>query len=137
VRTLALAELGKGQNQQAQETYKSLAAISARGASMADTGLADLALYEGRTADAVHILERAITSDLSANDKSSAAGKQAMLAEAQLALGQKDSAMASAEKAVATDPGDGIEFIAATIYLEGGKTATAKEIAAKLSKSFQ
>jgi len=137
VRTLALADLGKGQNQQAQETYKSLAAISARGASMGDTGLADLALYEGRTADAVHILERAIASDLSANDKTSAAGKQAMLAEAQLVLGQKDSAMASAEKAVATDPGDGIEFIAATVYIEGGKSASAKAIATKLSTRLQ
>jgi tetratricopeptide (TPR) repeat protein/predicted Ser/Thr protein kinase len=137
VRTLALAELGQGHNQQAQETYKSLAAISARGASMADTGLADLALYEGRTADAIHILERAIASDVAANDNASAAGKQAMLAEAQLALGQKDSALASAEKAVRTDPVDGIEFIAATIYIEGGKTAAAKGIAAKLNKSFQ
>jgi len=137
VRALALALLGQGQNQPAAETYKTLGAISARGASMADTGLADLALYEGRTADAVRILEKAIASDLSANDKASAAGKQAMLAEAELAVGQKDSAVASAEKAIATDQGDGIEFIAATVYIEGGKTALAKGIAAKLSKSFQ
>jgi tetratricopeptide (TPR) repeat protein/predicted Ser/Thr protein kinase len=137
VRTLALAELGQGHNQQAQETYKSLAALSARGASMADTGLADLALYEGRSADAVHILERAIASDTAANDNASAAGKQVMLAEAQLALGQKDTALGSAEKAVRTDPVDGIEFIAATIYISGGKTALAKGIAAKLNKSFQ
>jgi tetratricopeptide (TPR) repeat protein/predicted Ser/Thr protein kinase len=137
VRTLALAQLGQGQNQQAAETYKSLAAISARGASMADTGLADLALYEGRTADAVHILEKSIASDIAANDKASAARKQSMLAEVELAFGQKDSAVAAAEKAIATDQGDGIEFIAAIVYIEGGKTAPAKAIAAKLSKRFQ
>jgi tetratricopeptide (TPR) repeat protein len=137
VRTLALAQLGKGQNQQAAETYKSLPAISARGASMADTGLADLAFYEGRTADAVHILEKSIASDTAANDKASAARKQAMLAEAELALGQKDSAVAAVEKAIATDQGDGLEFIAAIVYIEGGKTAPAKAIVAKLSKRFQ
>ncbi len=137
VRTLALAELGRGQNQEAAETYNKLAALSARGASMADTGRADLALYEGRTADAVRILERAIASDLSANDKASAAGKQAMLAEAELALGQKDAAVATAEKAIATDQRDGIEFIAATIYIEGGKGASAKAIATKLSTRLQ
>jgi tetratricopeptide (TPR) repeat protein/predicted Ser/Thr protein kinase len=137
VRTLALAQLGQGQNQPAAETYKSLAAISARGASMADTGLADLALYEGRTADAVHILEKSIASDIAANDKASAARKQSMLAEVELAFGQKDSAVAAAEKAIATDQGDGIEFIAAIVYIEGGKTALAKAIAAKLSKRFQ
>jgi eukaryotic-like serine/threonine-protein kinase len=137
VRTLALAQLGQGQNQQAEETYKSLAAISARGASMADTGLADLALYEGRTADAIHILEKGIASDIAANDKTSAAGKQAMLAEAELALGQKNDAVASAEKAVAMDKSDRIEFLAASIFIEGGKTAAAKTIAAELSKRLQ
>jgi len=137
VRALALAQLGGGQNQQAIETYKSLEAISARGASMADTGLADLALYEGRTTDAIHILEKAIAADLAANEKTNAAGKQAMLAEAELALGQKDSAVASVEKAIATDQGDGIEFLAATVFIEGGKTASAKAIAARLSKRFQ
>jgi len=137
MRTLALAQLGQGQNQQAAETYQSLASISARGASMADTGLADLALYEGRTADAIHILEKAIASDLAANNKAGAAGKQAMVAEAELALGQKDFAVASAERAIAADQSDGIEFIAATVFIEGGKIGPAKAIAAKLSKRFQ
>ncbi len=137
VRALALAQLGQGQNQQATETYKTLVDISARGASMADTGLADLALYEGRTADAAHILEKAIASDLGANDKASAGRKQAMLAEAGLALGQKDTAVTSAEKAIEANQDDGIEFMAATIFAEGGKPPLAKAIAAKLSKRLQ
>jgi eukaryotic-like serine/threonine-protein kinase len=136
-RTLALAQLGEGQNQQAEETYKKLAGISARGASMADTGLADLALYEGRTTDAVRILEKAIAADIGANDKPRAARKQAMLAEAQLTLGQKDFAMTSAEKAITTDQDDGIEFIAASVFIEGGQTARAKTISAALSKRLQ
>jgi tetratricopeptide (TPR) repeat protein/predicted Ser/Thr protein kinase len=137
MRTLALAQLGQGKDELATDTYKSLAALSARGASMADTGLADLALYEGRTADAARILERAIASDLSAGDKASAGGKQAMLAEAQLALGQKDAALTSAEKALVSNQDDGIEFIAATIFIEGGKPAQAKAISAGLGKRLQ
>jgi tetratricopeptide (TPR) repeat protein len=137
MRTLALAQLGQGQNEQAAKTYKTLAATSERGASMADTGLADLALYEGRTTDAVRILEKAIVSDIAANDKASAAVKQVLLAEAQLALGQKDAAVASAEKAVAANPDDGIEFTAADIFMEAGKPAAAKTIAAALSKRLQ
>lgn len=137
VRTLALAQLGQGQNQQAAETYKKLAGISARGASMAATGTADLALYEGRTEDAVHILEKAIAADTAANDKAAASGKQAMLAEAQMALGQKDGAMVSAEKAIAANQDDGIEFVTAGIFVEGGKTARAKTIAAGLSKRLE
>jgi predicted Ser/Thr protein kinase/Flp pilus assembly protein TadD len=137
VRTLALAQLGQAQNQQAADTYKKLAAISARGASMADTGLADLALFEGRTPDAVRILEKSIASDLAANDKASAAGKQAMLAEAQLALGQKDAATATVEQAMAANQDDGIEFTAATIFIEAGKPARAKTIAAGLGKRLQ
>ena len=137
VRTLALAQLGQAQNQQAIDTYSRLAAISARGASMADAGLADLALYEGRVADAVRILEKSIASDLAANDKANAAGKQALLAEAQLALGQKDAATASAENAIAANPDDGIEFTAATVFIESGKPAQARTISAALGKRLQ
>jgi predicted Ser/Thr protein kinase/Flp pilus assembly protein TadD len=137
MRTRALAQLGQGQNQQAAETYKRLAALSARGASMAGIGLADQALYEGRTADAVRILEKAIASDLAANDKASAARKQAMLAEAELAQGQKDIAMATAEKAIGNNQDDGIAFLAATVFLDGGKPARTKSIAAGLGKRLQ
>ena len=137
MRTLALAQLGQGQNQMTAETYKSLAALSARGASMAGTGLADQALYEGRTADAVRILEKAIASDLAANDKASAARKQAMLAQAELAQGQKDAAMATAERAIADNQDDGIAFLAASVFIDGGKPARAKTIAAGLGKRLQ
>src|SRR5258708_27053653 len=137
VRALALAQLGEGQDQQAAETYKKLAGISTRGASMAATGSADLALYEGRTTDAVHILEQAITADLAANDKAGAGGKQAMLAEAELALGHKAAAAATAEKAIATSQDDGVEFIAAGVFIESGKAPRAKAIAAEMGKRLE
>ncbi len=137
MRSLALAQLGQSQDQQAANTYKKLAGISALGASIAATGSADLALYEGRTEDAIRILERAIAADTAANDKASAAGKQAMLAEGELALGRQAPAIATAEKAIAANQGDGIQFLAAGIFIEGGKVARAKTIAAGLSKRLQ
>jgi tetratricopeptide (TPR) repeat protein len=51
-RTVALAQLGRGRIEEARQAYARLAAMSPRGAAMAATGLADLALYEGRLADA-------------------------------------------------------------------------------------
>jgi tetratricopeptide (TPR) repeat protein len=137
VRALALAQLGQGQSVQAAETYKNLAGIGARGTSLAATGSADLALYEGRTTDAMHILEKAITADLGANDKAGAGGKEAMLAEAELALGQKAAAVATAEKAVATSQDDGVEFIAAGVFIESGKAPRAKAIATGMGKRLE
>jgi eukaryotic-like serine/threonine-protein kinase len=137
VRALALAELGQGQDDQAAETYQKLAAISARGASMAATGLADLALYEGRIKDAINVLEKGIAADLGAKDSAAAGGKMAMLAEAQLALGQKGPATASAEKAISASPDDGVGFLAARVFIEAGQPARAKTIAADLSKRLE
>src|SRR5713101_6578268 len=55
--TLAYSQLGQGQLSQAAETYGKLAAAGPTGASLAASGLADLAVYEGRFSDAVRILE--------------------------------------------------------------------------------
>src|SRR6516225_10600321 len=49
---LAEAQLGLGQMSQAAETYHTMEKIDALGASLAASGLADVAAYEGRFADA-------------------------------------------------------------------------------------
>ncbi len=106
-------------------------------ANAAKEAQAALALYEGRTTDAEHILEQAITADLAANNKAGAGGKQAMLAEAELALGHKAAAAATAEKAIATSQDDGVEFIAAGVFIESGKAPRAKAIAAEMGKRLE
>ena len=60
VLALAFAQLGQNQLAQAQETYTKVGAIDSQGASYAASGLADLAVYEGRFADAVKILEAGV-----------------------------------------------------------------------------
>ena len=56
----AVSEIVKGRTLEAAEIYRKLAEVSADGASLAAMGLADLALYEGKTAKAITILEKAI-----------------------------------------------------------------------------
>ena len=55
---LAFAQLGQGEVQAATETYHKLANVGSRGASWAASGLADLALYEGRFSEAVRLFEQ-------------------------------------------------------------------------------
>ncbi|HJW12687.1 MAG TPA: NAD(+) synthase, partial [Albitalea sp.] len=52
---LALTQLAKGEPALAEETYRKLQPLKAYGASLAATGLADLACYEGRVGVAVKI----------------------------------------------------------------------------------
>ena len=59
---LALSELALGHPERAAEEYRRLSTVSPRGASVAAVGLADLAAYEGRLADAEGILAEGITS---------------------------------------------------------------------------
>src|SRR6185436_3409000 len=60
---LAFAQLGQDQMAAAADTYNVLADRSALGASMAASGRADLALYEGRFSDAVRLFESGVAAD--------------------------------------------------------------------------
>src|SRR5258708_25408206 len=61
---LAYAQLGQGQLPQASETYRELQKLGARGTSLAVSGLANLALYEGRYRQAQQILEGNVATDV-------------------------------------------------------------------------
>jgi eukaryotic-like serine/threonine-protein kinase len=60
---LAFAQLGQGQLAEAMATYQKLGTIDALGASIAASGLSDLARLEGRFSDAAGILRRGTTQD--------------------------------------------------------------------------
>jgi eukaryotic-like serine/threonine-protein kinase len=133
----AFAQLGQGQLPQAAETYQKLEKLSARGASSATLGLGDLALYEGRFADAVRILEQGAAADLAAKNPDSAADKLVALAYAQLLRGQKEVAVAAAEKALANSNAAKIRFLAARIFVEAGEAAKAEKLGAGLASELQ
>jgi tetratricopeptide (TPR) repeat protein len=136
---LALAEsqLGLGQLAQAAETYNNLQKFSAIGASTASSGLADLAVYEGRFSDAVRILETGAAADLNDKRLENAANKYAALSRTRLLLGQKQAALAAAEKALANSQAMQVKFLAGQTFVQAGESAKGEKLAATLAAEVQ
>ena len=136
---LALAEsqLGLGQLAQAVETYHNLEKLSAIGASTAASGLADLAVYEGRFSDAGRILESGAAADLKAKRPENAANKDAALSRVHLLLGRKQAALAAAEKALANSQAMQVKFLAGRTFVEAGEAAKGEKLAATLAAEVQ
>jgi eukaryotic-like serine/threonine-protein kinase len=134
---LAEAQLGLGQMSQATETYHNLEKLSAIGASTAASGLADLAVYEGRFSDAVRILESGAAADLKAKRPENAANKYAALSRIHLLLGQKQAALAAAEKSLANSQVMQVKFLAGQTFVEAGEAAKGEKLAATLAAEVQ
>jgi len=134
---LVEAQLGLGQISQATETYHKLEKVNALGASLAASGLADIASYEGRYADAVRILEQGVAFDLAAKNADSAAEKLAALARLQLLRGQKGPAVAAATKALSVSQSVPVRVLAAQTLLEAGEIAEAQKLADGLASELQ
>ena len=134
---LALIEIEKGRNNKAEEAYQKLASFGTYEQSWASTGLADLALYEGRLNDAKKILETGIAKDLAEGDKYSAAYKYTMLAKTLLLQDKKTQALEAADSAAASSKDEGILCAAAHIYINTGNIEKAQNIAKDLSGRVQ
>jgi tetratricopeptide (TPR) repeat protein len=134
---LAFAQLGQGQLTQAAETYQKLEKLSPVGASNASMGMADLALYEGRFADAARILEQAANTDVAGKFPDEAASKLAVLAYTRLMQGQRTQAVAAAEKALASSKTVKVRFLAGRVLAAAGQSARAKVLAADLGSELQ
>jgi tetratricopeptide (TPR) repeat protein/tRNA A-37 threonylcarbamoyl transferase component Bud32 len=132
VAALALSQLGQGLLPDAADTYRRLGKMNAWGASYSESGLADLAVYEGRYSDAAQILDRAISTELAAKDADDAAMKLTLLAYVQLTRGQKRPAAASAEKALQNSSSVPIQFLAARVLAEAGEVDRARTLARSL-----
>lgn len=136
---LALAEsqLGLGQMDQAAETYQKMEKIDATGASLAASGLADIASYQGRYADAVRILEQGVAADVAAKNADNAAEKVAGIAEIQLLRGQKESGVATASKALSMSHAVPVRVLAAQALLDAGEIVRAQKLADGLASEVQ
>jgi tetratricopeptide (TPR) repeat protein len=129
--SLALIELLQGRPEKAAEAYRTTETWGSAPASFTKTGLADLALYEGRLSDAKKILEKGIEEN---RKFGSAARKLIMLAELQFSLGEKELALEAVEEAVKESDRLEIIFPAAQMYVQAGQEEKAKALAAKMSK---
>jgi tetratricopeptide (TPR) repeat protein len=130
---VAYAQLGQGQFAQAIETYQKLEKVSSRGKSLAASGLANVALYQGRFQEGIQILEKGAAADIAEKNPDSAADKFLMLAHGNLLLGQRQAAAAAAERALANSQSTKVRFLAARNYVEAGETAKARKLAAGLA----
>jgi tetratricopeptide (TPR) repeat protein len=117
--------------------YERMASTGARGASRAAAGLADLALYEGRFADAEGILTAGIAADLESGDRASAAVKHLLLAESLLSRGMIPRALAETEKALDASRTESTMLSAASIFVRAGREAGARGLAAELVSRTQ
>jgi len=127
-----LVEIAQGLTDEAAATYRTLETKGPYPASLASTGLADLALYEGRLADAAKTLEAGIATDLKSDMAFRAADKCLMLAQTRLTQGRKDLAAAAADRGLAIDKSPEIEFGAGEIFIETGQPDKARDLAAAL-----
>jgi tetratricopeptide (TPR) repeat protein/predicted Ser/Thr protein kinase len=136
-RTLAVAILAPGHVEEARQEYAKLQAMSPRGASMAATGLADLALYEGRLSEAAGILEKAVVADLAAKDADGASNDRATLALTQVALKRTAQARTTAAQGAAGSHDAGVLYRVAQVYLATGEQARALETVAPLARRLE
>jgi tetratricopeptide (TPR) repeat protein len=105
----------------------------------ATTGLADLAVYEGRFKDAVSILETGVAADMAPRKPSpdSASTKLWMLAYVQLLRGEKGPALAAANRALELSKSVPTTFMVGRVYAALRETAKASELAAALAKKLE
>jgi len=134
---LAYAQFGQNQLDEAIKTYQQLEKVSNLGQSLAAPGLADIALYEGRFADAARILEQGAAADIKAGRPDSAAADFGVLGHAQLMRKQKAAALAALKDALANGNSDWLRFLAARAYVAAGETSQARKLAADLAAEPQ
>jgi serine/threonine protein kinase/tetratricopeptide (TPR) repeat protein len=137
MQALAIAQQGQGRPADAIKSYEALANVPGAGRTYTVSGLADVALYEGRFADAASLFADGAKADLAEKDGDRAAAKFAALAYTELARGRRVQARAAAEQAVANSGGVQIQFLAARIYAQTGAATQARAIATKLGAELQ
>jgi tetratricopeptide (TPR) repeat protein/predicted Ser/Thr protein kinase len=130
---LALGHLGDGKAAEATAVYEKMRPLSARGASSSATGLADVALWEGRLTDAREILDKGIAIDETAKNTDAAAIKLNYLAGLDLAEGDGKRGVAASEKALAFSRDPVILYGSGHIATEAGQTRKAISLASELA----
>src|SRR5262249_5964171 len=134
---LAFSQLGLGQFDEARATYEEFSKVNALGASHAASGQGDLAIYEGRFAEAIKILERGAQIDVGAGASDRAAAKIAAVPHAALSRGRRSEAAAAARRALELSDTMKIRFLAGRIYAQTGDSQPAGRLAEVLAADFQ
>ena len=137
---IALSQLGSNDPAAATATYEKLASVSPAGRSSATNGLADVALYQGRSADAQKILQEGIDRDRAEKRNDPANRKLAMLAFARLQSGDRNGAVSAASEAAKNATASHDEhalYTAAHVLLEAGEEKQALAIASQFGAAIE
>lgn len=134
--TLAEADLGQGHLDDAAASYNKLGSFGPQAQSTATVGLADLAAYQGKYSNAVHLLEQGAAADVAAKMTNSAARKYVALSNIEAIEGNHTAALADADKALTMSSSTDIDFLAANAYLDAGDLAKAEKLASTLSSAL-
>jgi serine/threonine protein kinase/Flp pilus assembly protein TadD len=132
---LVHSQMGRGLLSEAAQTLEKVRQLNPRAASFTVSQLGEIAVYEGRFAEAIKILEEGVPADLATKSAELAAFKLTSIGFAHLLAGQKPAAAAAAEKALATHQGMPVTFLVARILVETGAVDKARELAATLAKA--
>lgn len=132
---LAEAQLGQGQIDNATASYRKLETFGPAGTSTATDGLADLAVYQGKYAEAARLLAQGAAADVAAKMRDNAARKYAALGTIEEIQGNHSAAISNTDKALANSQIASIEFLAARTYVDTGELARAEKLATSLSSA--
>ncbi len=133
---LAEAQLGEGQLEKVAESYHQLEKYGGLGVSTAAAGLADLAAYQGKYAEAARILGQGAADDMAAKMTDNASRKYAALGNMEELQGHHAAALSDIGKALASNPSIQIKFLAANTYVDAGDVANAQKLARSLSSEL-
>jgi len=133
----AMAAAVNDQPDAAIAEYQKMAQSGAEGASLATSGLADLAMYRGRYAEAEGILRAGIAADSKSANSAGTAAKRIMLAEIHAATGRVPLAIGEVDEALKLGQSESILVPAARLYLSAGKLKEATDLAATLENTLQ
>jgi tetratricopeptide (TPR) repeat protein len=133
---VAMKALAEGDDETARAAYESMSGIGFRGASTANLGRADLAIYNGDYDTARTLLRQGIAGDEAANSQYFAATKYIALAEAELGAGNHSAAIEALETGLGVSAREAQSVPAALMYLELGQADKSQEIAVGLGQQL-
>jgi tetratricopeptide (TPR) repeat protein len=116
----------------AREAYQRMSRIGLDGAAVASIGLTDLALYQGRDADAIATAQSGLAADSIKRRPDNKAALNILLAEAYLAGGQSGRSYAAARAALDTSRDEHVSLAAARTFIALGRLKEASELAKRL-----
>jgi Tfp pilus assembly protein PilF len=134
---LAMAALARSDFESARQSYETMAGSGPAGASLANLGLADLALYQGRFKEAIALLTAGIAEDERRKSTGRMAAKYTALAEAYLEDHNAAQAVAAARRAMTLTGNSAAAVPAARVLIAAGKADGARTLAASLADQLQ